>query len=34
MAQEKECHDFEEETIVETDGKSETKSQHVQVTGV
>ena len=33
MAQEKECHDFEEETIVETDGKSETKSQHtVQVT--
>lgn len=32
MAHEKECHDFEEETIVETDGKSETKSQHVQVT--
>ena len=32
MAQGKECHDFEEETIVETDGKSETKSQHVQVT--
>ena len=32
MAQEKECRDFEEETIVETDGKSETKSQHVQVT--
>ena len=32
MVQEKECHDFEEETIVEHDGKSETKSQHVQVT--
>ena len=32
MAQEKECHDFEEETIVETDGKSETKSQRVQAT--
>ena len=32
MAQEKECHDFEDETIVETDGKSATKSQHVQVT--
>lgn len=32
MAQGKECHDFEEETIVETDRKSETKLCHVQVT--
>jgi len=32
MAQGKECHKFEEETTAETDGKSETKSHHVQVT--